>query len=170
MCNRTLLSLLVSVGFEEMESIRYFKMRNQSVVMSLSRQTTGGISVFLEHHGGDISVFPVRLQGRHKCLPVNTTGGTQVSSRSNDRGTPTFFLCFSLSLTEGRGDAWIKKINLRKPTRKINKSFGEKSFHVDTQKSKYHILQNSPNFHLSIMLVLRQNDNNYRNGRFKNHS
>ena len=44
------------------------------------------VLVGANYGGGDTSVFPVKLQGGHKCLPVNTTGGTQVSSRSNYRG------------------------------------------------------------------------------------
>ena len=55
-------------------------------------------------------------RGGHKCLPGQTTGGTL-----------RFFLCFSLSLMEGRGDTCIlKKISLRKPTRKNFKNLGGK--------------------------------------------
>ena len=147
--------------------------------------------------GGDISVFPWTLQGGTQVssrsnyrgdtsvFPVKLQRGTQVSSREHYRGGDTsvfpvklqgghldFFFVFLWVLWRGGGTlAFLKKIYLRKPTRKNFKNLGGKrSCHVDTQKSNYHTLQKSSNFHLSIMPAQKQHDNNNRDGRFKNHS
>ena len=87
-----------------------------------------------EHYWGDTSVFSVKLQGGHKCLPVNTTGGTKVSSWSNEGGTFRFLLPSSPSLMEGSGDTLIKNHFKETNWEELLKPWGERSCHVDTHK------------------------------------